>query len=108
MVGKAPATGTTTACTRSPHLPSGTRITAHVATAGCWATAFSTSNEYTFSPPAHAGVRWATQAAVGGSAQVDPARRRPLRPALSAPDCGATRALRNCEVVMDDVDEFVA
>ena len=50
-MGVAPAAGTTTAWTRSPHSSSGTPITAQEATSGCLASAFSTSTEYTFSPP---------------------------------------------------------
>ncbi|MCY1535927.1 hypothetical protein D9M68_713540 [compost metagenome] len=41
----------TTACTASPQVSWGMPITAHIATAGWRARAFSTSAEYTFSPP---------------------------------------------------------
>jgi len=42
---------TTWACTASPHCSLGMPITATCSTAECDATAFSTSVEYTFSPP---------------------------------------------------------
>jgi hypothetical protein len=47
----APSRGTTIAWTASPHFSDGTPITATCSTAGCLAMAFSTSVEYTFSPP---------------------------------------------------------
>ena len=46
-----PARRTTTACTASPHTSWGTPMTATCATAGWVERAFSTSVEYTFSPP---------------------------------------------------------
>ena len=51
MVTDMPARSTTMACTASPHLSSGMPITATWSTAGCEDSAFSTSIEYTFSPP---------------------------------------------------------
>ena len=42
---------TMTAWTDSPHSALGMPMTAQEATAGCCASAFSTSAEYTFSPP---------------------------------------------------------
>src|SRR6201993_2293196 len=46
-----PAVRTITATTFSPHFGSGNPTTAHWRTAGCSASACSTSVEYTFSPP---------------------------------------------------------
>ena len=50
-VAVAPVRSTTIAWTASPHFSDGIPITATCSTAGCDAIAFSTSTEYTFSPP---------------------------------------------------------
>src|SRR5207253_6139947 len=46
-----PSRSTTSAFTVSPHFSSGTPMTAHSATAGCWKRQSSTSIDDTFSPP---------------------------------------------------------
>jgi hypothetical protein len=47
----APGSGTTTAPIFSPIISSGNPSTAASNTAGCWTSTFSTSTQYTFSPP---------------------------------------------------------